>query len=155
MDFRCAVRENSAFCEKFSIHRGSKGKFIFQIIREQWYYNKGLQEVVTSIHFVKIKTIFFAKLPGLEPNPVGLSQIFSLMLGLLSYWSLGVNNCLTNPFMPEFNWVEYLVIILYYNVTTRGAGTLIVYNDHISRLTPCCLCLSMHMGTSNNGLTLW
>ena len=35
----------------FRMHR-----HIILYIREQWYYNNGLQEVVTSIHFVKIKT---------------------------------------------------------------------------------------------------
>ena len=28
----------------------------YEHIREQWYYNNGLQQVVTSVHFVKIKT---------------------------------------------------------------------------------------------------
>ena len=33
---------------------------------------------VTSIHFVKIKTISFAKSIGLEPTPAGSPQISSL-----------------------------------------------------------------------------
>ena len=72
-------------------------------IRVQWYYNGGLQEAVTSSHFVQIKTIFLAKRPGFKPRTAGPSQIFRLMLCPLSYWSLGVNNCLINEFMSEFD----------------------------------------------------
>ena len=35
--------------------------FLSQDITKQWYYNNGHQEVVTSIHFVKIKILFFCK----------------------------------------------------------------------------------------------
>ena len=38
-----------------------KGITLFKTIRLQWYYNNWLQELVTSIHFVKIKTISFCK----------------------------------------------------------------------------------------------
>ena len=37
-------------------------------IRKQLYYNNGNREVVTSIHFVKIKTKYFAKPLGFEPS---------------------------------------------------------------------------------------
>ena len=70
--------------------------FPFEIvgyIRVYWYYHHGFQEVVTSAHFVKIKTILFAKLLGFEPRSVGASQVFSAILCPLSYRSLGVNNC--------------------------------------------------------------
>ena len=43
-------------------------------------HNNGLQEVVTSIYFVKIKTIHFAKLDGFEPTLAGPSLVFSFML---------------------------------------------------------------------------
>ena len=52
----------------------------------------------------------FAKFPGFEPIQTG-SQIFSLMLCPLSYWSCGVNNCLINQFMAEFNLVKNVVIL--------------------------------------------
>ena len=42
-------------------------------------FNNGFHYVVTSIHFVKIRT-FFAKLLGFEPTPAGPSVVFSLML---------------------------------------------------------------------------
>ena len=71
------------------------------------YYDNGLQEAVTSIYFVKIKT-FFCK----TPTSAGLSQVFSLMLCPLSYWSSGVNNCLINQFIFEFNLVKNCAIIL-------------------------------------------
>ena len=46
-------------------------------IREQLRYNNGLHEVVTSIHFMKIKTKLLQNL--LDSN-LGHSQIFSLVL---------------------------------------------------------------------------
>ena len=49
------------------------------INRVQWYYNNELQEVVTSIHFVKIEATFLQN-SGFEPTLAGPSQIFSLML---------------------------------------------------------------------------
>ena len=42
-------------------------KIYIGAIREQWYYNNGLQEVMTSIYFVKIKTIFLPN--SLDSNP--------------------------------------------------------------------------------------
>ena len=37
-------------------------------IREQWYYNNGHQEVVTSIYFVKIKKKYLQNPLGLNPS---------------------------------------------------------------------------------------
>ena len=53
----------------------------FPLHWEHWYYNKGRQEVVISILFVKIKTNeWFAKLLRFEPIPAGTSQILSYAL---------------------------------------------------------------------------
>ena len=68
--------------------------------------------IVTSTHFGKINTIFFAKLLGFEPTPAGHSLVFSLMLCPLSYCLLGVNYCLINQFVPEFNLVKNSEVIL-------------------------------------------
>ena len=40
---------------------------VFIVIREQWYYNNGQQGVVTSVHFVKIKTKVLQN--SLDSNP--------------------------------------------------------------------------------------
>ena len=44
-------------------------------------------------------------------------QVFSdlsLMLWQLSYWRIGVNDCLINPFLTEFNWVKTFVVIFFF-----------------------------------------
>ena len=51
-------------------------------MREQWFCNNGFQEVVTSIHFVKIKQLnkSFAKRLGFEPRLAGSAKTFSPVL---------------------------------------------------------------------------
>ena len=61
-------------------------------MRKQWYYNNGHQEIVTSVHSVKINTIF-AKFLRFKPTSIGFSQ----------------NKCLISPFMAEFNKVRIFV----------------------------------------------
>ena len=51
-----------------------------------------LQDVVTSIHFVKIKTVSFAKLPGFNSRSAGPSLVYSLLLCSLSYWSVRLSS---------------------------------------------------------------
>ena len=46
---------------------------INDIMREQWHYNSGHQEIATSIHFVNINTEFWQNLLGFEPSPAGPS----------------------------------------------------------------------------------
>ena len=55
----------------------TKSDDLNQFIREHWHYNNAHQEVVTSIHFVQINKIFFAKLLGFKPTPAGPSHLFS------------------------------------------------------------------------------
>ena len=59
-------------------------------IREQFYYSIGHQEVVTSIHFVKIKIKKLAELIGFELRPVGPSQL----------WNEQYNHTATEAHMP-------------------------------------------------------
>ena len=63
-----------------------------QNVRVQWHYNNGPQEVVTSIHFVKIKITIF-QTPWIRKQT---SRSFS-----------DSDNCATgqliNPFMTEIN----------------------------------------------------
>ena len=48
-----------------------------------------------------------------NPSQQSPSQVFSIiMICPPSCWSLGVNNCLINQFMPEVNNVKTCVLIL-------------------------------------------
>ena len=49
-----------------------------QCIREQWYYNNGLQEIVTSIHLVKITAKLLQN--SLDSNPDQQVLLKSLVL---------------------------------------------------------------------------
>ena len=54
--------------------------------------------MTSFIHFVKIELKCLQNSLDLDPG-----QVFNIMLCQLSFGELGVNNCLINPFMTEFN----------------------------------------------------
>ena len=66
------------------------------LTREQWYFYSDLLKEVTSIHFVKINTF-------LDSHQQVLLQSSVLCPDNWASGELGVNNCLINPFMTEFN----------------------------------------------------
>ena len=79
------------------------------IIREQWYYNDSLQEVLRSVHLVKMKTNFLQNTLDSSPHQQ------DLLLMLSASRELGVNNCLMNSFMTKINsrakfWIFLFVL---------------------------------------------
>ena len=71
--------------------------------------------VVTSIHFVKIKTKSLKKFPGFEPKQASPSRIFNPMPCELSYQEIRSEQLLINPPMTDFNYVRSFVVILLYS----------------------------------------